>query len=368
MLSFFAVTENCLQRVYGQSEHGIDIINENIIYCQEFSTGHYSQVFMISILMFMIYFGMCILPFTKYSSYARTINENKSLLLTSSGREEFKIQINDKQERDLALDRYNGIPFHLYLIIHALLSIIYLLIKIILIFNIFGDEIDNRYKNINTRLIKNGFKSFVNAETIILTYLITHNISNIKQLTQITKSRTYISSDLLKKLMWICIYLIWIDVIFSLMLLCYKWSLIIFVLYEISVAIIYILLFIAGFCCIVPMMICFIVLIVSLFGIFGSNNCFGRFMFGLGSFITVGILGYLALCAMLCLIFVIVGGPYQSIIYLNWNDPNHKIVTLLFVFANVIGVGSVILGMFYECKDAGDIERHRLNINRFEYV
>ena len=367
MVALLKITNECLQRISLQSNGVIDVHND-IIYCQIFETGDYWQAFTIVLLMFMIYLGMCLLPFTKYASYAKAIHDNRSTLLSRDGLEDFQSQMNDKQERDLAMDRYNGIPFHLYLIIHALLSIIYALIKIILVFNIFGDESDNRYQNVNARFKEDGFKSFVNAETIILTYLITHNISNIKQLTGICRSRCYSASDLLIYTMWICICLIWIDVILSFGLLCYKWSLLIFFLYQIAVAIIYILGFMLSCCCIIPAMICVIVLILSVFTIFGTDHCLGRFIMGIGSALTVGILGYFALCAMLCLVFAIVGGPHESIIYFNLNDPNHKTVVALFVIATIIGLISVILGMFYQHKDSNNNERQSLNIGQVQYV
>ena len=362
MGSMFVVTEECLKSVYTQS--GYNMKNNDIIYCEIFESGDYHQVFIIAFLMFIIYFGMCLLPFAKYALFANAISNDRASLLTSNGRQEFIQQISDEQERNLALNRYNGIPFTLYLTFHALLSIIYLIIKIILIFK---NEPDNRYKNINSRF-KQGFKSFVNAETIILLYLITHNISNVKTLTEICKSRSYLSSELQKCWMWCCICLIWIDAIISIILLCYKWSLIIFFLYELAVAIIFILLFIMSCCCIIPIMIFMIVMIVNVFSLFGTNDCFGRFMMGLGSGLIIAGLGYFALSAMLCLIFVMVGGPSYAIIYLNLNDPNHKIVAILFIIAGIIGCMSVIAGMIYGCKDKNNPERQPMKMTGFEYV
>ena len=102
--------------------------------------------------------------------------------------------MDESNERDLNLGirRFKGIPFILYLLLHSLLSIIYLTIKLILINHPFDQDIndnhnDNRYESVNDRFLNLGFKQFVNAETIILTCLLTHNISNIWKLTMIYK-------------------------------------------------------------------------------------------------------------------------------------------------------------------------------------
>merc|ERR1712157_389594 len=117
--------------------------------------------------------------------YTKTIqNTNMGSLTSSEGYQQLTTKIAEQNERELAMDRYAGIPFKLYLFFNAVLCLIYLFIKIILFTNAYDFDADNRYDDVNDRY-NDGFKQFVNAETIILTYLIIHNISNVKSVTKL---------------------------------------------------------------------------------------------------------------------------------------------------------------------------------------
>eukprot|EP01084_Bolivina_argentea_P169447 293748_1 len=101
-------------------------------------------------------------------------------LITRQGYEKLSEQVKEETDRELISDRFAGMPTRLYLFFNALLSFLYLLIKLTLIFNAYDSSSDNRYEDVNDRYDDVGFKDFVTAETIIMTYILVHNLMNIK--------------------------------------------------------------------------------------------------------------------------------------------------------------------------------------------
>ena len=263
-----SIDDECVLTAYQQSQFNPD---DNIIFCQTFESNDYSQVFMIGLIMYLIYLGMFLLPFSQYLSYAKAITEARSTITTTEGVQNLRLTMDESNERDLNLGRFKGIPFILYLSLHSLLSIIYLAIKIILIIHPFNDNNnnnnnDNRYKFVNDRFLDFGFKQFVNGETIILTCLLTHNISNIWKLTMIYKYKQGFYVSICKKILCIiALGFIWLDFVGSIGMLCYFWSLGIFFLYEIAVSIIVAFILILSCCFTVPCFVCLILLNIGLF-------------------------------------------------------------------------------------------------------
>lgn len=349
---FIDSQDKCIIAVYQQL--GIDLSDNDIIFCQEFIANDYYQVFTISLIMYLIYLGMYLLPFSSYSSYAKAISEARSTLTSSEGVQNLRLTIDESNERDLNLGRYNGMPFILYLFLHSLLSICYLLIKFILILNPFDDNYpnDNRYEDVNDRFEEDGFKKFVNGETIILTYLLSHNISNVTKISKVYFMKQALYPSLFKKI--ICIILliiIWIDFIASFIILCIFWSLLIFFLYEIAVGIVIAFILILSCCFTVPCLVCLIMLNMSLFTICGKNNKCSTFLITFGSCIIFAMFGYLILCLLITFLFLFVGGASQSVIYLNGDNQNHMAVLILFIIATGIGLISVIIGSICSCLD-----------------
>lgn len=339
------ITDKCTYAAYEQSYFDP---SDNIIFCHEFESGDYNQIFIIGLLMYLIYLGMYLLPFSSYTLYAKSISDARTTLTSSEGVQNLRLTMDESNERELNLGRYHGIPFIIYLFIHSLLSIIYLAIKLILVISPFDPSIDNRYKNVNERFQDDGFNKFVNAETIILTYLLSHNITNILKITQFYNLKQSLYGVLKKIFCILCLFMIYLDFIGSFILLCYKWSLLLFFLYEIAVGILIAFILILSCCFTVPCLICLIIINISLFTMCSNNGCC-RFLMAIGSAIIFAGFGYLILCLLLTFLYLFVNGPSYSLIYLNLNDMNHFIVLILFAIATFIGLCSVCIGGIYGC-------------------
>ena len=140
-----------------------------------------------------------------------------------------------------------------------------------------------------------------------------------------------------------------INLVVTVCLLFARWSLLAFSMYLFAMSIVFWGVWLITSCCHFPLLFGLLMGNRSLFARCGQSEC-SVVMGDICAFCICLLFQYCLHCVFVCLLFLFVDGPSESILYLNASNAAHLEILILFIIALCIAAGTVCIVFVYECK------------------
>eukprot|EP01084_Bolivina_argentea_P208245 355129_1 len=154
----------------------IKALEENCL-CWEAEKGDYLQVFILALMIILMYLASYCLGFARASTIIGGVSELNPCKMSCDKAKSLKTDIVEASTKYTEHTSVSGIPFSLYLILNALLSATYFIIKLIIYFA----NSSHYLSNINKQFDTLQWNEFYNAHVILMATIYSHSFFMLYQ-------------------------------------------------------------------------------------------------------------------------------------------------------------------------------------------